>query len=794
MKRLFSLILSATVIVMVIVSCKDDFNEQDFLKLQSELKLKQDSARRARNKAAGDSASKEVVQSYINAQNAAGALMAVTIIVREDNTPVQGVTVSISSGTSKTDGRTQAIVTGNTDAMGTVVFESTVIANSTVTLSKAGYVTASALVDFGSPEDPIPVTVPSPETGGTKTLFISPQKRYENISLPVFSESATEGNTAVIKGTFTIENDMTNDPSVADVLPTGLVISADIASALIANNVISSACNCVGDYRFSGAAGSLGVAPIQANGDFSMRVPATAAGLQIDLIYPRIAGTSRMAIRRINGQDVAPQFMNVPTIWEPGNSTPIAAVTNAIPQIPGAMAVFSAATPPPPGRGFGATFAPIARSLGQGTISNNGHTTINSNTYNFALRGRGYTSSPAVSITLGGGTGATATASLRGYITTAQVTNGGTDYAANTEYDIVFTYTDQNGSAVEINRLNVTSTPAGVIPVAALSLPASFGFPGGAMFATGQGIQGFGVRVSDNNLFNTAASTTPAVVAFTTETEVDQVVITDGGTGYLSAPTIGFSGGGASTQASISVVAYRSQYTVTLSTTPATTPYKLLPAQFVFTYPSNAVDGLSIESPAMVDRMSSNLSTVAQDVTLLSQVVTDGTNITALNPQHTFRTDKFWTAQPTLTVVDQTVDRAVANVTISAAGEVTSIVNPTGDVTSINDLYPNALLTVVGNGYDALSVAIMPTIASGAPGSGAAFSLSLSQDVASKEVTWTGASTQISAGSGYLQNLNRATTNVPYTPEASPVVVTGQTYTININAGHGIRAANVSNN
>jgi hypothetical protein len=794
MKRLFSLILSAAVIAMVIVSCKDDFNEQDFLKLQSELKLKQDSTKRARDKAAAQSASQEVVQSYIDAQNAAGALMAVTIIVREDNTPIQGVAVSISSGASKTDGRTQATVNGTTDALGTVVFETAVIANSTVTLSRSGYVTASALVDFGSPEAPIPVTVPS-ETGGTKILYISPQKRYENISLPLFSESATEGNTAVIKGNFTIENDMTNDPLVADVIPTGLTISANIGSAMIGSGIISSACHCVGDYRFSGAAGSLGVAQIQPNGDFSMRVPATAAGLQVELIYPRIAGTSRMAIRRLNGQDVAPQFMNVPTIWEPGNGTAIGSASNAIPQIPGAMAVFTAATPPPPGRGFGATFAPIARSLGQGTISANGNTTINFNTYNFVLRGRGYTSSPSVSITGGSGSGALATASLRGFIASAQVSNGGTGYTANTDYDIVFTYTDGTGTPNEINRINVTSTPAGVLPVGTLTLPNAYGFAGGSMFATGQGTQGFGVRVSDNNNFNVATATSNASITFTTETEVDQVVITDGGTGFLSAPTIAFSGGGTSTQASISVPAYRSQYTVTLSPASATTtPYKLLPAQLVFSFPSNAVDGLMVESPAIVDRLSSNLSAVAQNVTLLSQIVTDGTNITALNPQHTFRTDQFWTNQPTLGVIDQTLERAVANVTISDAGEVTSIVDPTDDVTSINDLYPDASLTVEGNGYDALSVAIMPTITPGAPGSGASFGLDLSQDVSTKEVTWSGASLQISAGSGYLKNLNRATSNIAYTPEASPRVVTGQTYTININAGHGVRVLDVSNN
>jgi hypothetical protein len=42
MKRLLSLTMIAAMIGLAIISCKDDFNEEDFLRLQSELKLKQD--------------------------------------------------------------------------------------------------------------------------------------------------------------------------------------------------------------------------------------------------------------------------------------------------------------------------------------------------------------------------------------------------------------------------------------------------------------------------------------------------------------------------------------------------------------------------------------------------------------------------------------------------------------------------------------------------------------------------------------------------------------------------------
>jgi hypothetical protein len=312
MKRLFSLILAAVVVTLTIWSCKDDFNEQDFLKLQSDLKLKQDSLRRARNKASADSASKEAVQSYIDAQNAAGSLMAVTIVVREDNTPIQGVTVTLSSGTSKpASGRTEAVVTAVTDALGTVVFDAAVIANSTITASKTGYSTATALAEFGNPGAPIAVTVPNPETGGTKTIYVAPQKRYESISFPMWSESATAGNTSVLNGVFNWQQDLTNDPNVRDPLPAGLTINADLSSALIgatnAASGVQSTCGCITQFKFSGAAGSLGVAAIDPNtGAFSMRLPATAAGLSINLIYPTVTANQRIAVRRLNGQDIAP--------------------------------------------------------------------------------------------------------------------------------------------------------------------------------------------------------------------------------------------------------------------------------------------------------------------------------------------------------------------------------------------------------------------------------------------------------------------------------------------------------
>ncbi|HEY0654814.1 MAG TPA: hypothetical protein VGD65_16870, partial [Chryseosolibacter sp.] len=117
MKRLLIFGLMAAITSLAILSCKDDFNEEDFLQKQADLKLRQDSVNRRRDKALLDTLSKEAVQEWIAATNESGDLMAVTLMVRENGVPVQGVSVSLTSSTPNeiSSGRTKAIQTGVTD-------------------------------------------------------------------------------------------------------------------------------------------------------------------------------------------------------------------------------------------------------------------------------------------------------------------------------------------------------------------------------------------------------------------------------------------------------------------------------------------------------------------------------------------------------------------------------------------------------------------------------------------------------------------------------------------------------
>ncbi|MCZ8217596.1 MAG: hypothetical protein O9262_15235, partial [Cyclobacteriaceae bacterium] len=306
--------LLAIIAAGTMLACREDFTSEDFLKLRNNL-VKEKEQRDSVYLAA---MSEEQAKSYIDALNESGDLMSITVLVREDNTPLAGVSVTLASGTAASEsGRVQDIITVVTDASGRAVFERATIGDNVISLSKANYVSASARMDFGTPAALTPII--TNVNGNSVTRYVAPPKRFENFSLSLYSTTATEGNTAVIQGTFRIQNDLTNDPNAMDPIPAGLVVAADMSTALLNEGDITASCNCVQDYRFSGAAGSLGVAAINpTTGEFSMRVPATADGINISMIYPTIIGTQRIAVRRLNGVDITPEYRQVPVRWEQG--------------------------------------------------------------------------------------------------------------------------------------------------------------------------------------------------------------------------------------------------------------------------------------------------------------------------------------------------------------------------------------------------------------------------------------------------------------------------------------------
>jgi hypothetical protein len=139
-----------------------------------------------------------------------------------------------------------------------------------------------------------------------------------------------------------------------------------------------------------------------------------------------------------------------------------------------------------------------------------------------------YTSAPSVTISGGGGSGATATAELAGRpVASIAVTNGGSGYRS------VPTVTISGGSGSGATATAVLTNRI----VTAITL-----VNGGSGYTSAPTVTITGGKGSGATATATLAATAPITVT-----------LTNGGTGYTSAPTISFSGGGGSGAAATAV-------------------------------------------------------------------------------------------------------------------------------------------------------------------------------------------------------------------------------------------------
>jgi hypothetical protein len=771
MKRLLIFGLMAVIVSLAIVSCKDDFNEEEFLRLQSDLKLKQDTIIRARNFALVDSTSEKAVKEYIAATNEAGDLLAVSLIVRENGNALPGVTVTLSSGTPNeiTGGRAKAVQTGTTDASGNVVFDRVTIGSGTATFSKNGYISATATYDFGQPGAPIAITIPNPSgLGGSITKYVPPIKRYEEAAIPMLSATPAEGSTATITGVVTIENDLTNTtPEV----PAGIVLRANFSS------LITGAQGFFTSYTLEDDT-NLGRATIAANGSYTMTVPASAAGTTISFIIPNIEGTCRMAV---NGYDngtgtavalAAPEYRNVPTAWGPG-ITPSA----TIPFVPGARVVVPAA--PAMGSGVAFNVTPVGRSLPLGAIQSSDFSDVGGIRYRISNRGS-YSHSaiefPTVTISGGGGTGAVATAQMQAILTNLVITNRGQGYDGSVNLELFANL--QGGGEDVLATSSAISTYGGQLPetISLTSLDAMGLDPeGGAVDILGT-YTSLQLRVINGGggLIN------PATFNATIRVDVNQVSIVQGGTGYTSAPTFTFSNGGATMEVLEFPVFWNIEPTMG-----AGTDYAVIPT-FNVNIP---------QSHSQLGSSTTNISTVAQNNVLISastslqgQLAIQNGDIIKRFPSHTLRTTSQSHGQP---VIVQNVDPpADAKFTFTLFDFDAS----TGKIVGAPDIVN------VGNGYNTqLTGQIQPTI-SGAPGAGATIQFAydlgpLGVDYDASSLEWQFESdnsvTIPNPGSGYLPNLNQRGSQTAALP-TSQIVQAGKTHTVNFHFGTGLRRAEVN--
>jgi hypothetical protein len=770
MKRISTLILLWAIVM--VVSCKDDFNDEQFLQKQLDARKAQiDSANSLaeRERLAADSLNEESIKDFIESLNQAGELLSLAIMVRENNTPLAGVTVTLTTASPIiiSSGRSEVMQSALTDTDGRAVFDKVTIGSGALKISKTGYLSATATVDFGKPEAPISVSVIDPITKNEIKKFLPPAKRFEEAILPIYSSSPGVGSTATITGRVTIENDVTN---LTSEIPVGTIIKASFTGL-----VTSPLKSFISDFAFEDNS-SIGTATVSTDGTYSMTVPATAAGVPVDLIVPNIEGTSRMAVNSYDdgsGQAVAltngPEYKDVPTSWGPDAPT---AFGNIIPNVAGAKLVFP--IPPPAGSGLSFDYGAVPSGIGTGNITSSETQQVGGTFYRIISRGTyANGSNPVVTVT-GNGQGATAIAIMRTSVSTVSVTNPGAGYLPGTFLILNIVRVRQDNSEEVIGNVSIAVTQGGTLPALINLSP----------FQNSPGFNNNPVSLAtDTKLLKmTVTKDNPndpgngAAVSGVFQTELQHLFVSNGGNGYTSPPTFTFTGGGLANgsvnHASVQVVSFPTHWFIAPNNTNAS-DYAIMPS-FVINYPPSPLATIPSETNIEAWSLSGLLETTTPLMERLSLSFGD---VVKREPNRTLRTIGKSSSPPTINVIAEIPSQARRTLTedhISAQGSIESL--PNGNS---------------GNGYNSpVTVSVQPTIA-GAPGSGATISLTNNYNVVTGEYTWTGAYLITNPGSGYLRNLNRKSSQSPVFP-TTILAQPRKTYTVDISYGTGNRKVNVN--
>ncbi|NBP68138.1 MAG: hypothetical protein EBR30_20585 [Cytophagia bacterium] len=758
LKRLKLFGFMAIITTLVLTACKDEFNEEDFLRLQDELaqsKEQRDSAYLA-------SLSKEQAEAYIASLNEAGDFMSVSILVRADNVPVSGVAVTIGAGNIVAGGRVESVktVTATTDASGVATFERVYIGTVTINLTKTGFVSASAILNFGTP--PTPTAVQTSVNGITKTIYTLPRKRFESIVLPVFSKDATAGgSTATITGTVSIETDLTNK---AEEFPAGTVVRASFTDLLTGlSPTVPNTVTAIG-YAFDD--GNFGTATIAANGSYTLVVPASAAGRNVGLIFPEITANQRLAISTRNNDDVTPEYALVPTVFGPAVGG-----YDAIPFVSGAKAVFDA--PPAAASGLKLGFTPKPRGFtsadyGFPWTETNPTQEFRAGATVFQLTNVGrYTASPVITITGGGGSGASMLAALEGYLSGATVTNVGSGYGASTNVSINLYWTDKDNNDFFLNSFNVTTTATGTLP-ATITIPSNgFAFSESDPFNTSnQGLDGFEVASFKMTVggAGTGAVVTPVITAGVGALRVQQI-----GSGYTSAPTVTFAAGISGNTATLAIREFYTQFFVTMDNSANVGNYSIIPDDIQYRLINTGGGQINPTSSYVIDQQG-NGNNLENLVTVVNG------DVVFQDAAKTYYTNYYGKLPVSL----------VANIETQIAEATVYIYEGKFDGLDIDNN---------GRGYTGIfNVSIEPTI-TGAPGTGAKLTLTDGGfDSQTREYFWNGNYFTENRGSGYLENLNQQSSIVNYSGTSTVNVKSGEVKTINVKYGTGKRQQVVGGN
>ncbi|MEQ8534227.1 MAG: carboxypeptidase-like regulatory domain-containing protein, partial [Imperialibacter sp.] len=444
--------------VFTFTSCEDEFTEEDFLDKQAELAAAQQSFdleklileyELMRENDSLMRVFQAELANIIRDENAealrqAGLLSSYTVTVEnQGGAPLEGVTVSV--GGSNPAARVDAL----TDATGQVIIEDIVIGASPVQVTLTGFVGVSYILDLGN--------INFNDDYHTIGDRVYPLGRRETSRITLLSADGASGTFGTVKGTATIEVDVTN---LTPEIPQDVTIVAYLNGTSYSGGSPTSFYNSsvtMSDFRFIGE--GIGSAVVDnATGAWSMLLPATEGGITYNFQLPTITADQRIAIDERDEVAIAPEYATVPTMFGPA-----AGSYDYVNPVSGATAVFTAA--PAQGTGFGLTYTQVARALDAGvntgtgqnnTFVNNTDVSVGADVYRMTSRGSALSTSPTATADGGNGTGtdATFTTAIFGRITAIGIAAAGTGFAVNDQDQM--TVTPQNATpantATDINN------------------------------------------------------------------------------------------------------------------------------------------------------------------------------------------------------------------------------------------------------------------------------------------------------------------------------------------------------
>lgn len=387
MKKKFliaSFFATLVVATIFITSCKkDEFTEEDAINLQAQIDRTRDSLL-----AVGG-----VIVYTVNVMDAGAAGFTSGRIASE--CILSGATVTATQGSS--------VSTGTTNSSGQVVFSDMRIGNVSVVVSMAGYATVSYIADLTPAEEG---TIQSVRNAATQ--------------VPMFP--TTGNNTATISGIVSYESNLTN---LTREYPQG----ANVVAAIDVNNPTFHAMyidptggastqntNQAGRIIKMAFANASTTGTVDANGNYSITIPATASGLPIKLELSQVVTNQSIILATVNGEDVY-GTQSIRTVFDINSG----AAYSDVPTVDNINLFAAYVTIGAP---TGVTGKPKTQATASATIVGGEIDDIN-----IGFKGEGYVVAPYVIIS-GDGYGATATATINaaGEVSNIAINDDGEDY------------------------------------------------------------------------------------------------------------------------------------------------------------------------------------------------------------------------------------------------------------------------------------------------------------------------------------------------------------------------------